>query len=150
MDLAFIITILHIVTIGVVAFILVRILRRVMNTFEEQKKVKRCARVIDYIFDVEKAKSAVERVLVEHHKLVMDPNRRREIRFIARHKEWTTESESLFLSRILPMKNSSIGDQSTCQEGTAERGHTATDSSVPAEGVLRQGKLTRVHFGRTS
>jgi small-conductance mechanosensitive channel len=221
MDLAFIITLLQIVTIGVVAFVLVRTLRRVMNAFEEQKKIKRgilsnlerflqlvtyatatililsmlnvdvtglvaslglgaliigfalkeiienwvsgllivsgktyrigdlvavgnlkgmvvdislrttklrtydrneviipnslllrdrvvnftsgkqetvssIFSVIDYIFDVEKAKLAVERVLVKHPKVVIDPNRRREIRFVVRHKEWTTEIECLF------------------------------------------------------
>jgi small-conductance mechanosensitive channel len=51
---------------------------------------------IDYVFDVEKAKKAIESVLRGHPNVVVDEKRRREIRFVVRSKEWTTEIESLF------------------------------------------------------
>jgi len=51
---------------------------------------------IDYIFDIEKAKKAIESVLRGHPNVVVDEKRRREIRFVVRSKEWTTEIESLF------------------------------------------------------
>jgi len=51
---------------------------------------------IDYVFDIEKAKKALESVLRSHPNVVVDEKKRREIRFIVRSKEWTTEIESLF------------------------------------------------------
>ena len=51
---------------------------------------------IDYVFDIEKAKKAIESVLRSHPNIVVDEKRRREIRFVVRSKEWTTEIESLF------------------------------------------------------
>jgi len=51
---------------------------------------------IDYVFDVEKAKAAVEAVLRGHPNVVVDLKRKREIRFLVRCKEWTTEIEALF------------------------------------------------------
>lgn len=51
---------------------------------------------IDYIFDIEKAKKAIESVLKSHPNVVVSEKRRREIRFVVRSKEWTTEIESLF------------------------------------------------------
>ena len=51
---------------------------------------------IDYTYVVEKAKRAIESVLRGHPKVVLDEKRRREIRFIVRTKEWTTEIEALF------------------------------------------------------
>jgi len=51
---------------------------------------------IDYVFDVEKAKRAIERVLINHPSVVVSKKRKREIRFIFRSKEWTTEIEALF------------------------------------------------------
>lgn len=51
---------------------------------------------IDYVFDVEKAKRAIESVLRGHPNVIVDEKRRREIRFVVRSKEWTTEIESLF------------------------------------------------------
>jgi len=51
---------------------------------------------IDYIFDVEIAKKAIESVLMGHPNVIIDEKRRREIRFVVRSKEWTTEIESLF------------------------------------------------------
>ncbi len=50
---------------------------------------------IDYVFDVEKAKKAIENVLKSHPNVVVS-EKRREIRFIVQSKEWTTEIESLF------------------------------------------------------
>ncbi len=51
---------------------------------------------IDYVFDVDKAKKAIESVLRDHPNVVVDEKKRREIRFVVRSKEWTTEIESLF------------------------------------------------------
>jgi len=51
---------------------------------------------IDYIFDIEKAKKAIESVLRGHPNVIVDEKKRREIRFAVRSKEWTTEIESLF------------------------------------------------------
>jgi len=51
---------------------------------------------IDYVFDIEKAKTAIESILRGYPNVIVDEKRRREIRFIVRSKEWTTEIESLF------------------------------------------------------
>ena len=51
---------------------------------------------IDYVFDIEKAKKAIESVLRSHPNVVVSEKKRREIRFVVRSKEWTTEIESLF------------------------------------------------------
>jgi len=50
---------------------------------------------IDYVFDIERAKRAIEGVLSIHPNVVVDQKRRREIRFVVRSKEWTTEIECL-------------------------------------------------------
>jgi len=51
---------------------------------------------IDYVFDTEKAEKAIESVLRGHPNVIVDEKGRREIRFVVRSKEWTTEIESLF------------------------------------------------------
>ena len=51
---------------------------------------------IDYVFDTEKTKKAIESVLRGHPNVIVDEKRKREIRFVVRSKEWTTEIESLF------------------------------------------------------
>jgi len=51
---------------------------------------------IDYVFDVEKAKKAIDSVLRSHPNVVVSEKKKREIRFVVRSKEWTTEIESLF------------------------------------------------------
>ena len=51
---------------------------------------------IDYVFDVEKAKNVIESVVSRHPNVVTDERKRREVRFVIRSKEWTTEIESLF------------------------------------------------------
>jgi len=51
---------------------------------------------IDYTSDTEKAKAAVENILKNHKKVVVSARRRREIRFVVRSREWTTEMEILF------------------------------------------------------
>ncbi len=51
---------------------------------------------IDYIYDVEKAKAEIEEALCSHPNVVVDQKRKREIRFLIRSKEWTTEIETLF------------------------------------------------------
>lgn len=51
---------------------------------------------IDYVYDVEKAKTEIEKVIRSHPNVVVDEKRKREIRFLVRCKEWTTEIETLF------------------------------------------------------
>jgi small-conductance mechanosensitive channel len=51
---------------------------------------------IDYVFDHEKAKRAIENVLRDHPKVIVDEKRKREIRFVIRSREWITEIEALF------------------------------------------------------
>ena len=51
---------------------------------------------IDYVFDIEKAKRAIESVLINQPNVVVSKKRKREIRFLVRSKEWTTEIEALF------------------------------------------------------
>jgi small-conductance mechanosensitive channel len=51
---------------------------------------------IDYVFDVEKAKAAIESVVRSDPNVVVDLKRKREIRFLVRCKEWTIEIETLF------------------------------------------------------
>jgi small conductance mechanosensitive channel len=51
---------------------------------------------IDYIYDVEKAKSVIEAVIRGQQNVVVDETGKREIRFLVRSKEWTTEIEALF------------------------------------------------------
>lgn len=51
---------------------------------------------IDYVFDIDKAKRAIESVLINQPNVVVDKKRKREIRFLVRSKEWTTEIETLF------------------------------------------------------
>jgi small conductance mechanosensitive channel len=62
----------------------------------KQETVSSVSFFIDYIFDVEKAKSVIERTLLQHPKVIVDPKRRREIRHVIRPKEWSTEIESFF------------------------------------------------------
>jgi small-conductance mechanosensitive channel len=51
---------------------------------------------IDYVFNVEKAKALIEAAIKCHPNVVVDVKRKREIRFLVRCKEWTTEIECLF------------------------------------------------------
>ena len=51
---------------------------------------------IDYVYDTEKAKKAIEAVIRNHPNVIVDNKRRREIRHIIRCKEWTIEIETLF------------------------------------------------------
>ena len=51
---------------------------------------------IDYTVDAEKAKSIIEKILKNHKSVVFNLKQKREIRFILRNKEWTTEIEVLF------------------------------------------------------
>lgn len=52
--------------------------------------------LIDYSSDTERAKKIIESVLRKNKNVVVDKNKNREIRFIIRVKEWTTEIETLF------------------------------------------------------
>ena len=51
---------------------------------------------IDYTSDTEKAKSIIENILKNHKSVIFNLKRKREIRFILRSREWTTEIEALF------------------------------------------------------
>ncbi len=51
---------------------------------------------IDYVFDAEKAKVAIEGILRSHPNVVVNEKRKREIRFLMRSREWTTLIEALF------------------------------------------------------
>lgn len=51
---------------------------------------------VDYIFDVDAVKKLVESVVLTSPNVIVDKKRKREIRFIVRIKEWTTEIECLF------------------------------------------------------
>ena len=51
---------------------------------------------VDYVFSVEKAKAAIEAVIRSHPCVVVDLKRKREIRFLVKSREWTTEIEALF------------------------------------------------------
>jgi len=51
---------------------------------------------IDYTINIDKAKKIIENVLKKDGNVIFDEKRKREIRFIVRTKEWSTEIESLF------------------------------------------------------
>jgi len=51
---------------------------------------------IDYTSNTDKAKKIIEDVLKKQESVTVDEERKREIRFIIRTKEWTTEIETLF------------------------------------------------------
>jgi small-conductance mechanosensitive channel len=51
---------------------------------------------IDYIYDVNHVKQVIESVLRNHPHVVVNPQRRREIRFVIRMREWATDIEALF------------------------------------------------------
>lgn len=65
-------------------------------TYGKKETVVSITFSIDYIFSVEKAKKAIELGLRRHPNVVADANKKREIRFVVRNKEWVTEMESLF------------------------------------------------------
>ena len=50
----------------------------------------------DYVFSAAKTKALIEAVLRNHPNIVVDEERKREIRFLVRNKEWVTEVEPLF------------------------------------------------------
>jgi len=51
---------------------------------------------IDYIYNEDKAKKIIESILRKDRNVTIDEKKKREIRFIVRTKEWTTEIETLF------------------------------------------------------
>jgi len=58
--------------------------------------------LIDYTSNTDKAKKIIEDVLKKNENVTFDEERKREIRFIVRTKEWTTEIETLFwINRLM-------------------------------------------------
>jgi small conductance mechanosensitive channel len=51
---------------------------------------------IDYTSDAEKAKTIIENILKNHHAVIVNKDRKREIRFILRNSEWANDLETLF------------------------------------------------------
>lgn len=51
---------------------------------------------IDYIFNIERTKEIIKDIVKGHPDVIVNEKRRREIRFLVRSKEWTTEIETLF------------------------------------------------------
>ncbi|MCW4019424.1 MAG: mechanosensitive ion channel family protein [Candidatus Bathyarchaeota archaeon] len=51
---------------------------------------------VDYIFEVSLVKNVIRKVLLNYKHVVVDEKRKRELRFLVRDKEWTTEVEALF------------------------------------------------------
>ena len=51
---------------------------------------------LDYTSDVEKAKTIIENILKNHQAVIVNKDRKREIRFIVRNREWTNDLEILF------------------------------------------------------
>jgi small conductance mechanosensitive channel len=51
---------------------------------------------IDYTSDAEKAKAIIENILKNHQAVIVSKNKKREIRFIVRSREWTNDIETLF------------------------------------------------------
>jgi small-conductance mechanosensitive channel len=62
----------------------------------KQEAVASLTFAIDYTVDAEKAKSIIEKILKNHKQVIFSLNKKREIRFIFRNKEWTNEIEALF------------------------------------------------------
>ncbi len=70
---------------------------RIVNlTSGEQEAVSSIILSIDYTADTEKAKTLIADVLKNHERVIVSEKRRREIRFIVRSREWTTDIETLF------------------------------------------------------
>jgi len=51
---------------------------------------------IDYTYNADKAKKIIDSILRKDENVIVDEKKKREIRFIVRIKEWTTEIETLF------------------------------------------------------
>ncbi|MCW4005618.1 MAG: mechanosensitive ion channel family protein [Candidatus Bathyarchaeota archaeon] len=70
---------------------------RIINlTGGGQETVASITFAIDYIYNVEQAKNAIREALLQHKSVIVNEERRREIRFLVRTKEWATEIEALF------------------------------------------------------
>jgi len=70
---------------------------KIMNlTCGSKETVTNIVFSIDYVFDVDKAKAVIEVAIRCHPNVVVSAKRKREIRFLVRCKEWSTEIECLF------------------------------------------------------
>lgn len=70
---------------------------RIVNfTSGDKETITSLTVAIDYIFDVNLAKTIISDVLSSHRSVVVNEKRRREIRYLLRFKEWVTEIEVLF------------------------------------------------------
>jgi len=70
---------------------------KVINlTSGKRESISSIVFTIDYISSTDKAKKIIESILRKDKNVIVDEKRKREIRFIIRTKEWTTEIETLF------------------------------------------------------
>jgi small-conductance mechanosensitive channel len=65
-------------------------------TYDKKEAIISLTFTVDYIFNIEKVKKAIEMVLQNHPNVVVNKDKKREIRFVIRTKEWITEIEALF------------------------------------------------------
>ena len=70
---------------------------KIINITDGQKEsITSVVFSIDYVFDIEKAKSIIESVLRNNSNIIVNEKKKREIRFLVRSREWITEIEPLF------------------------------------------------------
>ncbi len=70
---------------------------KVINlTSGKNESVSSIVFLIDYTSSIKEAKKIIENILKKDENVVVDEKRKREIRFVVRSKEWTTEMEILF------------------------------------------------------
>ena len=70
---------------------------KIVNLTDGQKEsITSVVFLIDYVFDIEKAKSIIESVLRNNSNIIVNEKKKREIRFLVRSREWITELEPLF------------------------------------------------------
>ena len=70
---------------------------KIVNLTDGQKEsITSVVFLIDYVFDIDKAKSIIESVLRNNSNIIVNEKKKREIRFLVRSREWITEIEPLF------------------------------------------------------
>ena len=94
---------------------------------------------IDYTSDTDKAKKIIENVLKKDENVIFDGKAKREIRFIVRSKEWTTEIETLFWINE-PRKEEFIKSRIT--EGI-KKSFEKNGILPPIPSIIRKGYMPR-------